>query len=228
MKSKLKLKEALQAKEVNEGDVSVEALAAYYEPAYSGMYMELRLTDLTGAGRLSDSLVFLWDNGYISDLQLNTGDVKITVIDENTVIAGLFFTPHIQGRTVIFDRIVSGETTIAGNWEFSISSENVLKERILYGEFEGYKAEVFIGGTGVEIAIFADYTSEQFPYTGFPYEIDTEEAMVINLADGTTAHTRFNSSLCDNTPMATFGYGMSFVNPEDVVSITFCGTTISG
>jgi len=100
----------------NEGDVSVEALAAYYEPARSGLYMELRITDLTGSERLSESIVFLRDNGYISDLVISTGKVIVLTVDENTVVVSLFITSFSEAQTVIFDRIVSGDETIIGKW----------------------------------------------------------------------------------------------------------------
>jgi len=209
----------------NEGDVSVEMVAAYFEPT-SHLYIELRLTDLTGAGRLSNSLDFLWDNGYISDLSLATGEVKVNVIDENTVVAGLLVQPYVQGRTISFDRIVTDFETIAGNWEFAISSENVLQERVIYGEFEGHDAELFLGGTHVQIRVFADFSSEEFPYTNFPYDFDSEDAVTILLDSGTTVHPRFSGSMVDSM-MASFSYSMDFIKPEDIVSVTFCGTTIA-
>ena len=33
--------------------------------------------------------------------------------------------------------------------------------------------------------------------------------------------------MCDDT-MASFGYGMTFVDPAEVVSVTFYGKTITG
>lgn len=210
----------------NEGDVSVEALAAYYEPARSGLYMQLRITDLSGSGRLTESLVFLRDNGYISDLVITTGKVNVLSIDESTVVVSLFITSFTEGQTVSFDSIVSGDATITGKWEYAISNENVLSERMLYGEFEGSDAQVFLGGTVVEIIVFADYRSEDYPDTVFPHDFAAEDTVIINLLDGSSVRPKFEGYFVDNSPQSSFVYGMEFVNPADVVSVVFCGTTI--
>ena len=47
--------------------------------------------------------------------------------------------------------------------------------------------------------------------------------LMLTLSDGTTVYPKFSSSMNDSM-MASFGYVMGFVNPADVVSVTFCGT----
>ena len=214
----------------NEGEVSVEPLAAFIVPADGadgGLFMELRIRDLKGTGVLSDSLVFLWDNGYISDLELNTGEVQVSVIDENTVVAGLFISPHSVGRNVRIDKIVSGDTILTGNWEFTISSDNALKQRKLYGTFEGNRTEVTLNGTGIEFWVYADYTSKEFPYSSFPFDITAVDAVIVQLIDGTLVYPSFNSDMVDST-VATFSYRTIFIDPVSIESVTFCGTTIGG
>ena len=214
----------------NEGDLSVEPLAAFLVPADGdgGLFLELQIRDLAGAGRLDDSLAFLWDNGYIDDLQLNTGEAQISVVDENTVVAGLYINPHRVGRIVRIDKIVSGDTIFTGSWEFAISSDNALEQRKFYGAFEGNRTEVTLRGMGIEFRIYADYTSDEFPYSSFPHDYKTDGTVLIHLSDGTTVQPMLSSLSCDNTPVAVFSYSTGFVNPADVVSVTFCGTTISG
>ena len=120
--------------------------------------------------------------------------------------------------------------TITGNWEFTISGGNLLETRWLDGEFEGNSIRVLLGATLVEFQISADYLgdNDEFPLTNsFPYDPMASEAATILLADGTTVYPRFSASMLDSMT-ASFSYEMGFVNPVDIVSVTFCGTTISG
>ena len=316
----------------NDGDVSVEPIAAFFESARSGLYLKLRVNDPSDAGVLSDSLIIL-NNG----IELNTGRVIVDVIDEKTVTASLFITPMLTAdSTVRFDTIASGITnydeaqltsfnigehigvdrsiivqgaefveitgltvdggmlkikfcdsdasvygwgsaflgvmmpdgetiwangistnhetgerfadieigslspddltlvwygqradhTMTGNWEFTVSGDNLLETRWLDGEFEGNSVQVCLGATLVEFQISANYLNEEFPYTNFPYDLEASDAVTILLTDGTTVHPRFSASMVDSMT-ASFSYDMGFVNPIDVVSVTFCGVTIA-
>ena len=114
--------------------------------------------------------------------------------------------------------------TMTGNWEFAVSGDNVLEPRIYNGEFEGYETQVTIGATSVGIEILADYLNNEFPYELTAIDGVT---LMLTLSDGTIVYPKFSSSMNDSM-MASFGYAMGFVNPADVVSVTFCGTTFPG
>jgi hypothetical protein len=117
-------------------------------------------------------------------------------------------------------RGMRAENTIVGNWEFAVTGENIINPCSLNGEFDGNEVEVTLGATIVEIKIYADYVNNEFPY-----DYLAEDAVTLLLKDGTTVHTRADGIMCDST-MASFGYGMSFVNPANVVSVEFYGVTI--
>jgi len=316
----------------NDGEVSIEPIAAFFEPARSGMYLELQITDTIDT-RLSDSLMFIDMTSSNNGSMINTGPVDVRFIDDSRIIAGLLISPVSTGDMLIrFDTIVSGirrfneaqttqfsigehiginspvtvpgvefveitkitldselltidhrisdvaihgwgsailglmkpdgeiiwsysgavgagvrgqqdffeignidpnsltlvwkgiraENTIIGNWEFTVTGENIINPRSFSGEFEGHSVEVTLGATIVEITVFADYYSNEFPYD---YYID--DAVTLLLKDGTSVHTRVEGIMCDIT-MASFAYGMRFVNPADVASVTFYGVTING
>ena len=114
------------------------------------------------------------------------------------------------------------EHVMTGNWEITVFSGNVLEARELHGEFEGHGTRVILGATLVEIQIFTDYYSK-----GFPYDVMEADAVTILLKDETVINTRHFASWVDQTT-ASFSYNMGFVNPSDVVSVTFCGVTIEG
>jgi len=89
----------------NNGDVEIEPLAAFFDIARDGIYIELKITDPTG-DKLTDSLIFA---DRESGFQINTGPVEVSFIDINTVIAGIFITPVDAGETTIrFGVIASG------------------------------------------------------------------------------------------------------------------------
>ena len=315
---------------LNDGEVSIKPIAAFYEPARSGMYLELEITDPI-ANRLSDYLLFVDTNSGNLGSEINTGPVDVRFVDSNTVIAGMLITPVNIGETAVrFDMIVSGIerfdelqltqfnigehiciskplvipgiefveiteitlyngkltiahrrsdavahgwgsaslglmnqdgeiiwsnsgaidvstpgqqdfyeigdtdpndltivwmgtraiNTIFGSWEFTVTGENIINPRSLSGDFEGSSVEVTLGATIVEINIFADYLSNEFPY-----DYHADNAVTLLLKDGTTIHTRVEGIMCDST-VASFAYTMGFTNPADVVSVTFYGTVI--
>ena len=314
---------------LSEDEITVEPIAAFLEPARSGMYLELRITDPTGT-RLSDSLLFLTRSGLM-EYPLSTGDVSVELIDKNTAIASLFITPvDADGATIQIVKIASdisyyyeaqptefkigehlsidapvivpgaefievtgitlsdGMLTIAfrgsdatvygwgdaflgvekpdgeiiwgngvsasdnteirtsyiaigdlspddltlvwngsrakyainGNWEFTVSGQNVLETRMIDGEFEGNNVRVMLGATSIEFLIEADYFSNPFPY-----DIHAADAVAIVLNDGTILHPRLASNMNDSMT-ASFAYTMGFTNPDNVESVMFYGTTI--
>jgi len=102
-----------------DGDVVIEPLAAFFDVARDGLYIELKITDPTGA-KLTDSLIFADKE---SGFQINTGPVVVRFIDKNTVIAGIFITPVDTGETTIrFGMIASG---ISDFYEEQYTSFNV-------------------------------------------------------------------------------------------------------
>ena len=111
---------------------------------------------------------------------------------------------------------------ITGNWEFTVSGDNVLQPRLIDGEFEGNSVRVKLGATSIEFLMEADYY-----YNAFPYDILETDAVTILLEDGTIIHPRFDSSMFDSVMTASFAYTMNFTNPDSVVSVTFYGTTIT-
>jgi len=314
----------------NDGDVSIKPIAAFYEVARSGIYLELEITDPSDT-RLSDLMIFIdMDSGNNGNV-VTTGPVDVRLIDDNTVIAGLLVSPvNVGVTTVRFDTIVSGvewveeaqftefkigehigidrpavvsgaefieiseisldsgrltiayrnsdvsvygwgsatlglvlpdgETiwsnsgavgvgvpgqqdffeigntdpndltlvwrgiravnTITGNWEFTVTGENIINPLILNGVFEGNDIEIVIGATVVDIKVFADYYN-----TDFPYDIHAENRVTLMLKDGTTVQTKVSGVMYDDT-IASFVYYMNFVDPADVVSVTFYGVTM--
>ena len=91
---------------------------------------------------------------------------------------------------------------------------------ILNGVFEGNDIEIMIGATVVDVKVFADYYN-----TDFPYDIHAENRVTLLLKDGTTVQTKVSGVMYDDT-IASFVYYMTFVDPADVVSVTFFGTTL--
>jgi hypothetical protein len=110
---------------------------------------------------------------------------------------------------------------ITGNWEFTVSGDNVLEPRLIDGEFEGNDVRVILGATSIEFLIEADYLNN-----AFPYDIHEADAVTILLEDGAIIHPRLSSSMNDSMT-ASFAYTMNFTNPDSVVSLTFYGATIT-
>jgi len=317
-------------KALSEDEVTVEPIAAFLEPARSGMYLELRISDPIG-GRLSDSLIFLTISGLM-EIPLSTGDVSVGLIDAHSAVASLFITPIDAGdATIQIVKIASGinyyyeaqptqfnigehlsidapvivpgaefievtgitqsegritiafrdsdpsaygwgsaflgvekpdggviwgdgvsasadtemrysyidigdsnpddltlvwngsraDYVITGNWEFTVSGDNVLEPRLIDGEFEGNDVRVILGATSIEFLIEADYLNN-----AFPYDIHEADAVTILLEDGAIIHPRLSSSMNDSMT-ASFAYTMNFTNPDSVVSLTFYGATIT-
>ena len=76
------------------------------------------------------------------------------------------------------------------------------------------------------LIVFADYRSEDYPDTVFPYDYAAEDAVTIYLTDGTSVQPKFEAYLIDNSPQSSFVYSLDFISPTDVKNVVFCGTVI--
>jgi hypothetical protein len=324
----------------NEGDVSVEPIAAFLDlhGSMPGLYLELRITDPTGAG-FSDRLRFIFRNEFGNLISLDPGENYVMrAVDANTTIVSLYTDRFSLGEsgdaTVRFDTIASGVSdtdgwqltrfsigehigivspivapgaefieitdlaldnglltithrnsdtalhgwgsavalglskpdgevvshslashnveagvstatfeigdmdpqdltlvwsgmhagrTVTGNWEFSVSADNVLEPRVFYGAYQGNRAQVTLGATSLAITVYSDHSIIEFPRDWAPGDTAT-----LLLEDGTVVQTWTNSIEFSNTPEARFTFFMNFVNPADVEGVTLFGVTIGG
>lgn len=204
------------------GDLSIEPLAAILDD--ERLYIQLKITGLSSK-TLPDSLYF-FNNGQ----RLDIGDGYIISVDDNTVIANIMvFARNIDdGKIELrFDKISavyddSGmATSFSGDWDFLIPADKLLKTKILDDVFIGYGTRVLIGATLLKIEVFSDFSKG-----GIDFDYMAPGAAVLNLKDGTTVPLTFSGQFTDNR-VSAFDYNMEFVNPIDVVSVAFCGVTLT-
>jgi len=111
---------------------------------------------------------------------------------------------------------------ITGDWDFIIHLDNdVAPEiKIFTGEYEGLRTEVIIGATSVRITIY------DAPDITVAKEIIFDDCpLVLHMADSRMIEL-IKSGADGNTDSIGISYIMPFINPEDVVSVTFRGTEI--
>ncbi len=182
--------------------------------------------ELTIAHRNSDAAVYGWG---LASLSVQKPDGEMIRSTHGSAAVGVpgqsdcFDIGELDpnGLTLVWSGIRAANT-MTGDWEFSISSENTVEPRIIEGTFDNHIAQAVIGATSIEIRIHADYINNNFPY-----DYTADSALEILLADGTSVQTEFNGSMNDQT-LATFGYTVEFINPDETVSVTFCGETLEG
>ena len=109
------------------------------------------------------------------------------------------------------------ERIITGNWEFTVVSGTSMQQGVFHGYFEGHNIEVNISTTRVSVDI-TDWTDWDFILELFDNE---EGALVLYLADGTVIVP--NPGGADG---GLLGYEMEFINPADVIRVTFRGVEI--
>jgi len=131
---------------------------------------------------------------------------------------------------------------VIGNWEFIIPGDNLIEPRTFIGELNGYHTELLISPTIVEVNIdgfvnmrregYEDYEIE-WPFYEWPAGIYLEDTLALHLADGTTVKPRlvivwagFEDIFDDDRP--SLRYEIEFINPNDIVSITFLGVEMGG
>jgi len=111
------------------------------------------------------------------------------------------------------------EHIITGNWEFTIAGDTSMQAGVFRGYFEGHIMEVNISTTSVSVDII-DWTDWDFILELFYNE---EGALALYLADGTRIVPRLGGA-----DGGFLGYEMNFINPTDVVRVTFHGVEIGG
>ena len=176
----------------------------------------------------SDASFYGWGSAFLGVMTLDGEAIWTNGVSVNAMTGEHFARIEIgslnpDDLTLIWNG-ERADHTMTGSWEFAVSGDNVLEPRKYKGEFEGYEAQVTIGATSVGIEILADYLNNEFPYELTAIDGVT---LMLTLSDGTIVYPKFSSSMNDSM-MASFGYVMGFVNPADVVSVTFCGTTFPG
>lgn len=137
---------------------------------------------------------------------------------------------------------MSARDIMFGDWKFVIPSVNLIGSRTFVGKIDGYNAEIIISALGARIYVdgfvnmrregYEDYDIEWLFYGEWPADIYIENALVLYLADGTTIEPKLVSAREDpadtHDNRAFFVYDMEFVNPDNIVSVTFLGVEIGG
>ena len=201
----------------NEGDVTIEPIAVFYDSILSTAHIHMLIHDPVG-GRLAKTFFFSKDDSWWF-----AGEIKGRVIDAHTASVvlplsalsseehdeGLLYIPswdpdredfmYIGDLTFSFDMIATGDdpevpmfSIFEGNWEFSVTGIHKLPERRLYGEFDGHEAQASLGALSLRIIIPADYfmydeVNDEFDFT-FPFNVEEKNAVTITLKDGTVIH----------------------------------------
>jgi len=195
-------------------------------------FITIRSIDLDGnklsiAHYNSDAAIYGWGSASLGLLKPD-GEVIWATAGSNAV--------GVPGQTDIYElgdanpgdltlvwQGCRADYVLTGDWEFAISSENILMPKTLSGEVEGHFASAVIGATSVEIEIHADYYHNE---PSFDPMADGALEIILNNGQRINSNIDFHSSMLDET-IATFSYSMSFVNPDDITSIVFCGNEIS-
>ena len=110
------------------------------------------------------------------------------------------------------------EHIIPGNWIFTIATDNIgIQAEIFHGYYEGHRIEVIISTTEVNARIsgWTDWDTIA--------ELFNEDSLVLYLSDGTTVLPKISGA-----EGSYIGYDMGFINPDDVVRVTFRGIEIGG
>ena len=113
------------------------------------------------------------------------------------------------------------EHIFTGNWDFTITPDDTaLKPGTFIGEFEGHHAEVVVSATNARVRIYGIDRDTMD-------EIWEEDSLALYLADGTTVLPSIGASEVSSY-LALIVYDMEFINPEEVVRVTFRGIPIGG
>ena len=113
---------------------------------------------------------------------------------------------------------------ITGDWDFIIHMDNdtAPEIKIFTGEYEGLRIEVIVGATSVRVRIY------DAPDIDAAKEIVFNDCpLVLHITDGRIIET-IKSGAEGGTDVIGISYIMPFIDPEEVVSVTFRGTEISG
>ena len=173
---------------------------------------------LTITHRQSDAALYGWGQASIGIMKPD-GSISWSFFTSGTLdVPGQRSTFHVgdvdpADLTLLWQGL-RADHTMTGFWEISFPGEAVLETRIIDGTVEGAPAQVILGGTTVELQIFAGF-----------FDIFGEKRLILHLIDGTTVEPRFNGAE-GGSDMATVQYSMDFIHPEDVVRVTFRGVQI--
>jgi hypothetical protein len=133
------------------------------------------------------------------------------------------------------------DTTVTGDWAFTVSADNILKPHTIEGTIDGNYAQAIIGGTGLSLNIVGNVLNSEFldrikkvsaistANGGADVTFDdlTVEGIGILLTDGTIVSPKFGDCYAGED-MSRLSFITEFVNPDDVVSVTFFGETFDG
>jgi hypothetical protein len=109
------------------------------------------------------------------------------------------------------------EHIIPGNWEFTIATDNrSIQQGVFHGYYEGHQIEVDISTTRATVHILGWTDWEAIS------KLFDEDSLVLYLADGTTVLPKIGGA-----EGAYIGYDIvDFINPGDIVRVTFRGVEI--
>ena len=112
---------------------------------------------------------------------------------------------------------------IKGNWEFTITGETGLAESTFNAVVEGLHTEITVSSLGVNVYIYDAPDFETSREMVFSHQ---DFGLVLHLSDGTTLEP-IASGAEGGTDVILISYFMDFINPKDVVKVTFRDTELS-
>jgi len=183
----------------------------------------------------SDPLLYGWGAGLLSLRKADGGTIGLSgqadhnqMLTDITGFESMFNINDIDPNdlTLIW-RGDMAEHIIPGNWEFTISTGNVaIQAGEFHGLFDGMRTEVNVNTTGVRIYI---YDAPDFNTAGEMARHDSP--LILHMADGTTIDLPEKGAAEGGTDVILIAYyfdflDIDFINPEDVVRVTFRGVEI--
>jgi len=112
---------------------------------------------------------------------------------------------------------------IKGNWEFTITGETGLAESTFNAVVEGLRTEVTVSSLGVNVYI---YDAPDFETSREMVLSHQDFGLILHLADGSMVEPVAGGAE-GGTDVVLISYIMDFINPKDVVMVTFRDTDIS-
>jgi len=181
----------------------------------------------------SDPLFYGWGAGTFSLKKADGGTIELSgqanhnlMLTDITGYESKFSIDDIDPNdlTLVW-RGDRAEHILPGSWEFIISTDNIaIQAGEFHGFFEGLRTKVNINTTGVRVYM---YDAPDFNTAG--EIVSNDNPLVLYFADGTTMDLPEKGAAEGGTDVIFVAYYFDdFINPEDVVRVTFRGVEIGG
>ena len=181
---------------------------------------------LTVLCRNPDASTYGWGSGALG-IQKPNGDIlwansSRNITNDSSEIELTFKIETITDEHIFVWEGHRPKHVIKGNWEFTITGETGLEEKVFNAVVDGLKTEIKVSSLGVSVYMYdaPDFdTSREIVLNHHNLEL------VLHLADGSVIKPIAGGAE-GGTDIILISYIMDFINPNDVVKVTFCGVDI--